>query len=232
MQRLWLRIARIAALSVALAALGSFMPFDAAAHEHRDVLNDQYSMTVGFLAEPAFAGEQNGLSLDVEKHVAGAVASPAAGGEAEEAGTPVEGLAGTLQAEVIYGDQTMALALSPRFGQPGSYQSVFFPMAEGDYTFRIFGQIEGNPVDESFTSSPEGFNSVQSREPLEFPKSSGDAGDGVVTASVVSGGTGFNGGLIGGLSLLAAGFGMWLVRRRLAGQRALVPARVRGRARV
>jgi hypothetical protein len=229
MQWLWLRISRIAALSGVLAAVALVLPLGAAAHEHRDVLNDQYSMTVGFLAEPAFAGEQNGLSLDVEKHVAGAAATPAAG--EEEAGTPVEGLAATLQAEVIYGDQTMALALSPRFGQPGSYQAVFFPMAEGDYTFRIFGQIEGNPVDESFTSSPEGFDSVQSREPLEFPKSSGDAGAGVVAAGVSSGGTGIDGALIGGLGLLAAAFGGWLVRRRLALQRAPVPVQTRGEVR-
>ena len=30
----------------------------------------------------------------------------------------------------------------------------------------------GNAIDESFTSSPEGFDSVQAREPLEFPKQS------------------------------------------------------------
>lgn len=226
MHALWLRIARVAALSGALAALAMLVPLGVAAHEQRDVVNDQYSMTVGFLAEPAFAGEQNGLSLDVEKHIAGAVASPVAGGEDEEAGTPVEGLAGSLQAEVIYGDQTMALALVPRFGQPGSYQAVFFPMAEGDYTFRIFGQIEGNPVDESFTSSPEGFDAVQSREPLEFPKSSGDAGDGVLAGSVGGGGIGLDGGLIGGLGLLAAGAGLWMVRRHLAVQRAAVSPHV------
>ena len=80
------------------------------------------------------------------------------------------GLDQTLQAEVIYGDQTMALPLTPAFDEPGSYESVFFPMAEGDYTFRLSGQIEGNALDESFTSSPEGFDSVRPREPLEFPK--------------------------------------------------------------
>ena len=79
------------------------------------------------------------------------------------------GLDQTLTAEVVFGDQTMALPLTPG-EEPGSYESVFFPMAEGDYTFRLSGQIEGNPIDESFTSSPEGFDSVQSRESLEFPK--------------------------------------------------------------
>ena len=173
MHQLWLRVSRVAALGGLLIALALVAPLGASAHEHRDVVNGQYSLVVGFLEEPAFVGEKNGLSLEVEKHETGAAASPAAGGEEEEeAGTPVEGLAGTLHAEVIYGEQSMALTLSPVFGQPGAYRAVFFPMAEGDYTFRIFGQIEGNAIDESFTSSPEGFDSVQSREPLEFPKSS------------------------------------------------------------
>jgi len=43
-------------------------------------------------------------------------------------------------------------------------------MATGDYTFRIVGDIEGTPVDETFTSSPQGVDAVQPREPFEFPK--------------------------------------------------------------
>ena len=97
-------------------------------------------------------------------------ATPAAESGEEGEGAPVLGLADTLQAEVIYGDQTMALELRPVFSEPGAYNGFFFPMAEGDYTFRIFGEIEGNPVDETFTSSPEGFHGVEPREPLEFPK--------------------------------------------------------------
>jgi hypothetical protein len=107
------------------------------------------------------------LSLEVSK-AGGAIATPTTDGE--EGGTPVEGLAETLKAEVIYGDQRMDLELRPRFGQPGAYAAYFFPMAEGDYSFRIYGQIEGNAIDETFTSGPETFAAVQPREPLEFPK--------------------------------------------------------------
>ena len=78
--------------------------------------------------------------------------------------TPVEGLETTLQAEVIYQGQTRALTVSPRFGQPGWYQSVFFPTAAGPYTFHIFGTVEGTPIDESFTSSPDGFSEVEVRQ--------------------------------------------------------------------
>ena len=66
-------------------------------------------------------------------------------------------------------DQTMTLALSPAFGEPGKYKSVFFPMQPGDYTFRIFGRIDGTDIDESFTSSPQCFGAVEDPAPLQFP---------------------------------------------------------------
>jgi len=160
------------ALAFVAAALAALVPALTAAHEHRELVNGQYEVSIGFIEEPAFVGEKNGLYLRVERVAAETSATPVPGtGEEEHAeGIPVEGLDATLQAEVIYGDQTMPLTLLPAFGQPGVYQSVFFPMAAGDYTFHVFGDIEGNPIDETFTSSPEGFDSVQPREPFEFPK--------------------------------------------------------------
>ena len=165
------RIARFAAGFAALALLFGMLPSGASAHEHRDIAGGQYSMVVGFLDEPAVAGEKNGLWFSVAKHE-GTETPAAESEEGEEEGTPVVGLDQTLKAEVILGDQKMDLPLSPSFGEPGAYESVFIPTAEGDYTFHIFGDIEGTAIDETFTSSPEGFDAVQAREPLEFPKSS------------------------------------------------------------
>ncbi|MBA2518569.1 MAG: hypothetical protein H0V24_02785 [Chloroflexia bacterium] len=143
----------------AVAALLALVPLITGAHEGREVAEGRYDFTVGFIEEPAFVGEMNGLTLRVE----------AIDGDATE---PVIGLDQTLEAEVIFGDQTMALELSPAFQDDGVYESVFFPMAVGDYTFRIFGEIDGTAIDESFTSAPDGFDSVQDRAPLEFPKPS------------------------------------------------------------
>jgi hypothetical protein len=154
------RLLKYGISALALVAMLVVMPLIANAHEHRHVVDEKYELTVGFLEEPAFVGEKNGLSLRVVTV-----------GEGDET-EPVVGLQETLQAEVIFGDQSMPLELSPVFNDLGHYQSVFFPTAEGDYTFRVWGEIEGNAIDESFTSSPEGFDSVHSREPLEFPKAS------------------------------------------------------------
>jgi hypothetical protein len=229
------RIIRVAACSGLVSVLAAALPLGAAAHEHRDILNGQYEIVIGFLDEPAFVGEKNGLSLRVTRHDAAAspAAEPAEGEEeVDETGTPIEGLVGTLQAEVIFGDQTMDLPLTPAFGEPGAYESVFFPMAEGDYTFHIFGEIEGNAVDESFTSSPEGFDSVQAREPFEFPKEeSSNGADGVVAGTLGSDDAdGLNGGLTAGLGILAGTAGLWLVQRR-SGLRRSTPIGSRGAVR-
>lgn len=127
------------------------------AHEHREVADGQYELTVGFLDEPAYVNLKNGLDLRVVT---------------VDGDEPVEGLADTLTAEVIYGDQSMELELRPVFNSPGHYRAIFFPTAVGAYTFHITGEIDGTEIDEEFTSGPETFSEVEPIEPLQFPKPS------------------------------------------------------------
>lgn len=135
----------------------------ASAHEHREV--GEYELTVGFAEEPALINEPNGLSLDVQL------------GHSDD-GTPVEGLQETLDAEITYAGETKNLELRARFGQPGAYIADVFPTAEGAYTFRIFGTIEGIEIDESFTSGPETFSEVVSTSDIAFPATEGGTDDG------------------------------------------------------
>lgn len=122
----------------------------ALAHESRDV--GEYTFTVGFLDEPVYAGQKSGLDLRIRR-----------GDE------PVEGAEATLQAQVTFGDQSRDLEISQVFGQPGAYRSVFFPTAAGPYSFHITGDLEGNPVDETFTSGPDTFSEVQDTAGGQFP---------------------------------------------------------------
>src|SRR5688572_23215841 len=121
------RIGRAAVLGAMLTALVGIGAVSA--HESREV--GEYTFVVGFLDEPVYAGQKSGLDLRINR------------GE-----DPVEGAEDTLQAEVIYGDDTRALGLSPSFGEPGAYRSVFLPTAAGPYTFRVFGEIDGTSIDE------------------------------------------------------------------------------------
>jgi hypothetical protein len=141
-------------LMILLIAIALLAPSATLAHEHREV--GPFEFTVGFMHEPAFEHEQNGIWLRVERH---------------DSGEPVEGLAGSLRAEVIKGAQQRELELRPAWNEPGVYTAVFYPTEPGDYTFRFTGEIEGQAVDESFTSSPGGFDSVREVSALQFPAS-------------------------------------------------------------
>lgn len=155
-------LAVVAAVAVALAAVFAGGGFRADAHEQRDVA-DQYSFVVGFLAEPAFAGQQNGMSLEIS------TLDPTGGTDSD----PVEGAEETLTAEVIYGDASMPLELDAVYNQPGAYGAIFFPTLPGDYTFHITGTIGDTAIDETFTSADGGFGAVEDPTPLMFPPLSG-----------------------------------------------------------
>lgn len=98
--------------------LGTSAPIGAFAHEHRDIGGRTYSLEVG-----------------------SSTATPPAG---EERGTLGKRRTQTVKArQVISGDQTMDLTWTADVKGPGISTSMFLPMAEGDYTFRIYGDIEG-----------------------------------------------------------------------------------------
>jgi hypothetical protein len=126
------------------------LPAIAQAHGHRDV--GDYRLTVGFFVEPAFEGLMNGVDLRVQQD-----------------GEPVTGVETTLEVEVRHGDASMVLPLRAVWGQPGRYTADFVPTAVGEYTFRFFGRIESLEIDESFTSTADNFNSVQSIAERQFP---------------------------------------------------------------
>ncbi|MER3439194.1 MAG: hypothetical protein C4346_17285 [Chloroflexota bacterium] len=197
------------------------VPGTASAHEVREVLGGKYRIVVGFLNEPVFAGDKSGLDLRVTDN-------PATTSGAEPDYTGIEGLESTLQAEVIYGDQKLALPLEPRWRDPGAYASYFYPMAVGDYSFHIWGTINGEQVDETFTSGPETFGPVQER--IEFPKQAASASS---AAGIITDAPGRTGTIATGL---IAGFGLgavslWFATRlRLRPRRMLHAAGVRASA--
>src|SRR5215211_981992 len=128
---------------------------DALAHVEIDVGDGKYVMEVGFRDEPAYLGQPNALALTVEQYATGGT-------------EPVNDLAATVSAEVSKDGQTMNLSLVP-VGE-GEYEAAFVPTATGDYTFRISGTIGQATVDESVTSGPTTFNSVEPMSAIEFPQ--------------------------------------------------------------
>ena len=145
----------------ALVAFGIGLAFavgatvDVLAHVEIDVGDGQYVMEVGFRDEPAYLGQPNALALSVEQYATGGT-------------EPVNDLAATLSAEVSKDGQVMNLSLVP-VGD-GEYEATFVPTATGDYTFRISGTIGEAAVDESVTSGPTTFDSVEPLSAIAFPQ--------------------------------------------------------------
>ena len=161
-------IATAAVAIIGVIAFGSVSETpETLAHEHRAVGN--YEFVVGFGNEPAVAYEPNGLDLRVTFFPNGVPEEESE--EAEAEGQPVEGLEETLQAEIIAGGgaETKELTLEPAFGEPGAYEGQVIVTQPGDYSFHIFGDIEGQAIDETFTSGPETFSTMADPAELQFP---------------------------------------------------------------
>lgn len=211
-----LRAHRFRPLAAALIAgliWAMLLPGPASAHERRLVAG-KYQLVVGFLNEPAFAGQMNGIDLRVT--------IPAEGDR------PVEGLEKTLRATVIVGGgaRTLPVELRPRFRQPGAYAGYFIPTREGSYIFHFTGTIDGAQVDERFESGPGRFDDVKEVQTLQFPDRVPDAvalANDVRAAreeAAVARTLGIAGAVGGALGLLAATLA-WATRRRPAPRQAL-----------
>ncbi len=186
-------------------------PLAVDAHGGRTVGDGKFEMVVGFLDEPVYAGDKSGLDLMVTYAPQG-LATPGAASH-EGGGAPVVGLEETLNAEVIFGDQRLDLPLSAAWDEEGAYYSIFFPSQSGDYTFHITGEIEGVAIDESFTSSRDGFGAVRDPEPVTFPavQDSASVSPGTTNTTI-------SGGLAAipvlGVAAMSGGAALFIDRRR------------------
>jgi hypothetical protein len=143
---------RVAAVLAALLVLT--FPGTAFAHEERDV--GDLTMAVGFGIEPAYAGEPNSVQLILSSH-----------------GKAVTDLGGALEVEVTFGNESKKLSLEPdfeigEFGTPGDYRAWFVPTQPGTYAFHFTGTVDGQDVDETFTSGDK-FDDVVPISTAEFP---------------------------------------------------------------
>jgi hypothetical protein len=161
---------RIGALTCAaiigLLVFGTLAPHSASAHERRDLVGGKYQAVVGFLTEPAYEDQVNGLDFAVTSKTEK---------NADGTAKPIEGLEKTLKAQVIVGGgKTLDLTLQTRFGMPGKYAAYFVPTTPGQYIFRVYGTINGEQLDERFESGPGRFNDIQALAPLQFPEAAAE----------------------------------------------------------
>jgi hypothetical protein len=151
----------LVALALALGLCAVLAPGGVSAHERRDLVGGKYQAVVGWLVEPAYDHQLNGLDLTV-------VDKTQKGDDGKD--KPVEDLDKTLKAEILFGGgRKMDLPVQRRPGFPGKYTAPIVPTRPGQYTFHLFGTIEGNPIDEKFDSGPGRFDDVTSLAAVQFP---------------------------------------------------------------
>ena len=185
----------------------------AQAHVARDV--GAYHFVVGWGSEPAYAGQLNSVQLVLTSRATG---------------KPVVNLGNSLGVTVVYGSVSLRLALLPTFdpdtglGTPGDYRGWIIPTAPGNYTFHFTGSIGTQKIDQSFTSCPTTFATVQDPSAIEFPvqapsnaelaqRLSGGQADLATTGQASNARLfGIIGIAVGAAGLIAAGYGL-LVRR-------------------
>ena len=86
-------------------------------------------------------------------------------------GNRVTGLSASLEVEITHVSTSTSrtMPLTEVFDDPGHYVAEFIPTAPGDYRVRFFGSIEDNPVDETFDSGPDTFDTVIASDAIQFP---------------------------------------------------------------
>jgi hypothetical protein len=143
---------RLALALLTAALLISLTVSIASAHGHTTV--GDYELVIGFHNEPAYQSEPNGLDLFVTNM---------------KTGEKVNDLADTLKVEIIFGGSQKELKIRPQWGEDGAYTADVLPTVDGDYTWHIWGDIKGTPVDVSMTSSPDTFSAIRAKSMVAFP---------------------------------------------------------------
>ncbi len=148
------RFRTFAVFAALVGVLAGFLFVHAPARAHGDLEFGDYVLEIGFLNEPALVGQPNGLELNVTNH---------------ETGEGVNGLADVLHAEIVYGSQSLELPLRPREGVDGGYTADVIPTEPGEYTWHIWGNIEGTDIDAELASGPNSFSDVEMPTAYAFP---------------------------------------------------------------
>jgi hypothetical protein len=140
-------------------AAASLLLFAPAASAHEDFTDGHFDLAIGFVEEPAYAGQPNGVQLFLNEN-----------------GHPVTDLGDELNVTVTFGDQTSdPMTFQPafeagEFGTPGDYRAFFVPSQPGGYTFHLAGTFHGQKFDETAASGQKTFDDVQDLNSASFPQ--------------------------------------------------------------
>ena len=163
-----LRLVRVGLVLAVVGGMGLAWAGPAFAHEQRQV--GAYQLTAGWQHEPTYVGVENAVQLFIKD---------AKGAPIDDLGSPP-----SLQVAVSTGARTsdpleLVASFDPDtgFGTHGEFDAALIPTAPGTYTFHFTGSINGQKVDEKFSSSDKTFDDVKAPTAIEFPNQDPSTGD-------------------------------------------------------
>lgn len=128
-------------------------PLIVSAHQ-REIYNiggTDYLLVIGSLNEPVVVDDKSGLDLRV---MTPSLSDPT-NASAPDA-KPVVGLESALKVELIAGQKKKVQDITPAYGAPGSYKTLYYPTVQTTLSYRLFGTLNNTKVDLTFTCSPAG----------------------------------------------------------------------------
>lgn len=126
------RLVRATAATVLLTLVASL----AFAHVTKEVGDGAYTVVLGYIGAPLYAGEIEQVDISIS--------------DAE--GNPVDGLAESLRAEILGPDgASVVVTVRAVRNSPGKYVADFRPTVEGNYDVRLSGFIGEYEFDEVFS---------------------------------------------------------------------------------
>jgi len=149
------------------------------AHTHRVLTIDgqQVEFVVGWVVEPAYAGEIN--AVDFWAHYINGTCPQGT----VSTSCPVYGLDQSLRVAVTLGEQSQTLSFSPNLSNDvpplfyGEYTASIEPTVPGTVSFRIFGNIGGTAVNETFVCGPTTYECVDPATEIQFPQQNASGSD-------------------------------------------------------
>lgn len=147
------------ALWAVFLSLVCMMPLLASAHESHiyEINGVEYEFVIGSLGEPVIVDDKTGVDFELLRE-----------------GRFVSGAQDMLQVEIIAGDARKTFNFSPVYGQEGRYRTTFFPTIATTLQYRVFGEIDGTPIDFTYTCNPVGHPQT------EVDETRRDLGNGIV----------------------------------------------------
>jgi hypothetical protein len=139
------------AVAIALAGCALFAWEPVSAHQAET--DGPFRFVAGWLEEPAVAGAQNALDLEIERLSPPSPPSPVL--EAHK----------NLTATLTKGSASISPPLDEQFGRDGRYTFVVIPTEPGNYTLRLTGNLNGTAIDVEVV-----LDEVVTTSDLQFPR--------------------------------------------------------------